>query len=99
MAYFFELPLITDLTEDQQMALDEVNPIAISGGAGTGKTVVSLWRHIQNIDVLNKSSMITTYTKTLHSYLLNSAKSLSNESWKYMDFTSNLYSWRKLENR
>jgi superfamily I DNA/RNA helicase len=84
MAYFFQLPLITDLTEDQQMALDEVNPIAISGGAGTGKTVVSLWRHIQNIDVLNKSSMITTYTKTLHSYLLNSAKSLSNEAWKYI---------------
>ena len=84
MAYFFELPLITDLTEDQQMALDEVNPIAISGGAGTGKTVVSLWRHIQNIEVLNKSSMITTYTKTLHSYLLNSAKSLSSEAWKYI---------------
>ena len=84
MAYFFQLPLITDLTEDQQMALEEKNPIAISGGAGTGKTVVSLWRHIQNIDVLNKSSMITTYTKTLHSYLLNSAKSLSNEAWKYV---------------
>ena len=84
MAYFFQLPLITDLTEDQQMALDEVNPIAISGGAGTGKTVVSLWRHIQNVDVLNKSSMITTYTKTLHSYLLNSAKSLSNQAWKYI---------------
>jgi hypothetical protein len=27
MSYFFELPLITDLTEDQQMALDETRPI------------------------------------------------------------------------
>jgi predicted ribonuclease YlaK len=49
MSYFFELPLITDLTEDQQMALDELKSIAISGGAGTGKTVVSLWRHQINI--------------------------------------------------
>ena len=63
MAYFFQLPLITDLTEDQQMALDEVNPIAISGSAGTGKTVVSLWRHIQNMETLNKYSVLVTYTK------------------------------------
>jgi len=84
MAYYFRLPLVTDLTEDQQMALEEVNPIAISGGAGTGKTVVSLWRHIQNIDVLQKSSMITTYTKTLHYYILESAKLSSEEAWKYV---------------
>jgi len=94
MAYYFQLPLITDLTEDQQMALDEVSPIAISGGAGTGKTVVSLWRHIQNIDVLNKSSMITTYTKTLNSYLLNSAKSLSHEAWKYIWTSQVIYTHR-----
>jgi len=41
MGYFFDLPKIDDLTQDQAMALDETKPIAISGGAGTGKTVVS----------------------------------------------------------
>lgn len=69
MAYFFQLPLVTDLTIDQQMALDEIQPIAISGGAGTGKTVVSLWRHIQNIEVLGKFSVLVTFTKTLGYYL------------------------------
>jgi len=69
MAYFFQLPLVTNLTIDQQMALAETNPIAISGGAGTGKTVVSLWRHIQNIEVLNKFSVLVTFTKTLGYYL------------------------------
>lgn len=69
MAYFFQLPLVTSLTIDQQMALAETKPIAISGGAGTGKTVVSLWRHIQNIEVLNRVSVLVTYTKTLGYYL------------------------------
>lgn len=69
MTYFFQLPLVTDLTIDQQMALDETKPIAISGGAGTGKTVVSLWRHIQNIESLGKRSVLVTFTKTLGHYL------------------------------
>jgi len=80
MAYFFQLPLITDLTEDQQMALDEVNPIAISGGAGTGKTVVSLWRHIQNMETLNKYSVLVTYTKTLGHYLSMSIRAIENQT-------------------
>jgi len=65
MAYFFQLPQIIQLTEDQQTALYDSNPIAVSGGAGTGKTVVSLWRHIQNIETLNKFSVLMTFTKTL----------------------------------
>jgi len=84
MAYFFILPVVTELTENQQMALDDTNPIAISGGAGTGKTVVSLWRHIQNIKVLNKSSMIVTFTKSLQFYLANSSRSVSQAAFKYV---------------
>ena len=80
MAYFFELPKIDDLTGDQQMALDEVNPIRISGGAGTGKTVVSLWRHIQNMETLNKYSVLVTYTKTLRLYLSMSIKAIENKT-------------------
>lgn len=46
--YYFNLPREEDLTIGQQIALEEPNPIAISGGPGTGKSVVSLWRHIRN---------------------------------------------------
>lgn len=80
MAYFFELPMITDLTEDQQMALDDTNSIAISGGAGTGKTVVSLWRHIQNMETLNRYSVLVTYTKTLGFYLSMSIRAIENQN-------------------
>ena len=80
MAYFFELPTITKLTEDQQMALDDTNSIAISGGAGTGKTVVSLWRHIQNMETLNRYSVLVTYTKTLGFYLSMSIRAIENQN-------------------
>lgn len=79
MAYYFRLPMITDLTEDQQMALDEINPIAISGGAGTGKTVVSLYRHIQLMEDLGKYSVLLTYTKTLRFYLEMTIRSIENK--------------------
>ena len=69
MAYYFKLPRITDLTPDQQLALGELDAISISGGAGTGKTVVSLWRHFNIMQVLNKTSVLVTYTKTLGFYI------------------------------
>ncbi len=71
MAYSFRLPPITDLTIEQQMVLSETQPVSLSGGAGTGKTVVSLWKHIENTDTLNKNSLLVTYTKTLRVYLYN----------------------------
>ena len=79
MAYYFRLPMITDLTEDQQTALDEINPIAISGGAGTGKTVVSLYRHIQLMENLGKYSVLVTFTKTLRFYLEMTTRSIENK--------------------
>ena len=42
MAYNFELPTFTDLTPNQRLALEETDAIALTGGPGTGKTVVSL---------------------------------------------------------
>ncbi|NBA77745.1 hypothetical protein GOQ04_19465 [Emticicia sp. ODNR4P] len=73
MPYYFNLPLITDLTPDQQRAVDETNPLALSGGPGTGKSVVSLWRHIRNHSTGVKNSLLLTYTKTLEHYLKVSA--------------------------
>lgn len=78
-AYFFELPDITELTTDQQKALNEIEPISISGGAGTGKTVVTLWRHRQTIKDRKMSSVLVTYTKTLGFYIRMSLSSLEDK--------------------
>lgn len=66
--YYFNLPAITQLTIPQQAALNETRPIALSGGPGTGKSVVSLWRHINNYEN-GKRSLLLTYTTTLKQYL------------------------------
>jgi len=79
MAYYFRSPKIIDFTTDQRMALDEPKPIALSGGAGTGKTVVSLWRHRQNLTVLEKSSFLVTYAKPLAYYLEQNLDISSNK--------------------
>jgi len=73
MPYYFNLPVITDLTPDQQMAVDETRPLALSGGPGTGKSVVCLWRHIRNHATGTSNSLLLTYTKTLEHYLRQSA--------------------------
>lgn len=85
--YYFNLPQITDLTTVQQVALDEPNPIAISGGPGTGKSVVSLWRHISNyVDSSTnnqshprprKKSLLLTFTTTLTQYLTGCCRTIS----------------------
>lgn len=75
MAYYFNLPQITQLTPDQQRAVEETNALALSGGPGTGKSVVSLWRHIMNHSTGLRNSLLLTYTKTLEFYLASSAKS------------------------
>jgi superfamily I DNA/RNA helicase len=87
MAYFFKLPAITDLTIGQQAALNEPNAIAISGGPGTGKSVVSLWRHIRNYGTGSKRSLLLTYTKTLETYLSASARSENGNAGNAVDRT------------
>lgn len=73
MAYYYNLPLITDLTLDQQRAVNETKPLALAGGPGTGKSVVSLWRHIRNHSTGRSNSLLLTFTKTLEHYLRASA--------------------------
>ncbi len=74
MAYYFELPTFTELTNNQRLALEEYEAIALSGGPGTGKTVVSLWRHIRNYELNRRKSLLLTYTKTLEFYLKQTAR-------------------------
>jgi len=81
MPYYFNLPLITALTMDQQRALDETSPaLALSGGPGTGKSVVSLWRHINNHSTGVRNSLLLTYTKTLEHYLRASARTQDEDA-------------------
>ena len=87
MAYYFNLPIITQLTTDQQAAVDETESLALSGGPGTGKSVVCLWRHIRNYATGSKRSLLLTYTKTLEHYLKQSAQSENQESAYNIDRT------------
>jgi DNA helicase IV len=77
--YYFSLPQITQLTIPQQAALNETKPIALSGGPGTGKSVVSLWRHISNYRQ-GKKSLLLTFTTTLTSYLKSCCESLNTNA-------------------
>ena len=85
MPYYFNLPLVTELTQDQQMAVDEPNPLALSGGPGTGKSVVCLWRHIRNHSTGVSNSLLLTYTKTLEHYLRASAQTQDEDSAQHID--------------
>ena len=95
MAFYFRLPVITDLTVEQQTVLNEPRPIAVSGGPGTGKSVVSLWRHIRN-HATNRKSLLLTYTKSLEAYLKSSAASENRSAGmnvaRTYDWTTNNYS-------
>lgn len=66
--YYFRLPSITDLTIPQQAVLDESAPVAVSGGPGTGKSIVSVWRHARN-HTQGKRSLLLTYTHSLKHFL------------------------------
>ncbi len=62
------LPEIEELTEEQIKILDIEEPIAIYGGAGTGKTILSIWKHILNWKERDIKSFLITYTHTLTRY-------------------------------
>nr|WP_320037765.1 3'-5' exonuclease [uncultured Bacteroides sp.] len=74
--YYFNIPPIDQLTVYQQGALKVTNAIALSGGPGTGKSVVSLYRHIV-LTNQGKKSQLLTYTTTLSQYLKACCKILN----------------------
>lgn len=78
MSYYFNLPPITQLTLPQQAALNETELIALSGGPGSGKSVVSLYRHLR-IHNNGYKSLLITYTTTLKRYLVECCR-LQNAS-------------------
>lgn len=90
MAYNFQLPIITDLTPDQQTVLNYPGAVAVSGGPGTGKSVIGLWRHIRNYDTGNKRSLLVTYTKSLERFLKETCRTINADAATNVDRT---YRW------
>ncbi|WP_300435935.1 DNA/RNA helicase domain-containing protein [Christiangramia sp.] len=90
MPYYFNLPVITELTIEQQAVLNEPAAIAVSGGPGTGKSVVALWRHIRNHDSDTRHSLLLTYTKSLELYLSSSARTINQDAGDHVNRT---YHW------
>ncbi len=59
-----ELPAFRNLTQEQKEIIDFPTNFGVYGDAGTGKTVVAIWRHIRNLEKGKKSYLIT-FTHTL----------------------------------
>jgi len=68
MPYSFELPKDSDLSKEQSAAMNEPNCIALSGGPGTGKTVVSIYRLLRLVND-GRIVHLITFTKILTSYI------------------------------
>lgn len=68
--YYFSLPPFDDLNPTQNQAVIDDNAIALSGGPGTGKSVVSIFRHILNHTRETPiNSQLITFTTSLAYYL------------------------------
>jgi len=90
--YYFSLPTLTRLSETQQDAVNDINAIALSGGPGTGKSVVSLFRHIANHTKEHKiKSQLITYTTSLALYLQECCKKESESAAEHVDSSKH---WR-----
>ncbi|SFE67556.1 Uncharacterized conserved protein [Chitinophaga sp. CF118] len=62
----FRLPSINDLTDLQQVAYYDRRPMLITGGPGSGKTVVSLFRFLRQI-MEDQNAIFFTFNRTLMS--------------------------------
>lgn len=90
--YYFNLPPFEEYNPSQQSAITDDNAIALSGGPGTGKSDVSLWRHILNHQRENPiRSQLLTYTTSLALYLKKRCHTQSVNASNYVDSSKN---WR-----
>lgn len=97
---------MADLTPNQRKAINEMGQVFIGGEPGTGKSVVSLYRHINNTKN-NKNSFLVTYTKSLTQYLQSTARTYNEKAanriknvhrmFKYK-YDDNTREWRWLDN-
>ena len=75
MSYKFSLPVYDDLNPRQKRAVTDEGSVAITGGPGTGKSVVSVWRHMINFRRKRRKSILLTFTKSLRYFLAESIRS------------------------
>jgi len=89
--FYFNLPAFDDLTPPQRSAVNDPNAITISGPAGSGKSVVSLYRHLRS-----DNFQLLTFTRTLATYLSRCCRlqnagaadricSIHQWIWKYLN--------------
>lgn len=87
--YYFQLIRFEQLSPTQQTAVTDDNAIALSGGPGTGKSMVSLWRHILNHRKdTPKNSQLLTYTTSLALYLKRCCVAESIKAYLSVDSTT-----------
>jgi superfamily I DNA/RNA helicase len=84
--YYFNLPQFEDLNPAQRKAVNELKPIALAGGPGTGKSTVASWRHILNHEK-NVNSLLLTFTKSLAHYLKSLCNSKNSKAGINVDST------------
>ena len=70
----FNLPTLGQLTPDQQIALMSNDPILVSGGPGSGKTVVSV-RRLLRLKQGNQKVKLFTFNRTLMAAIRGLARS------------------------
>lgn len=88
--YYFRLPNFNELNELQNQAVIDENAIALSGGAGTGKSVVSIYRHILNHSrEIPINSQLITFTKSLAHYLTRCCRSQNVSASNHIDSSLN----------
>jgi superfamily I DNA/RNA helicase len=79
-----KLPQFRNLTKEQQDSIEAEKNFAVYGGAGTGKTVVAIWRHIRNWNNGKKSYLIT-FTHTLTYFLEFLVFQENRDATKYLN--------------
>lgn len=86
--YYFDIPPFEALNDSQRAAVIDPEPVALSGGPGTGKSVVSLWRHIINHTKENPiNSQLLTLTTSLAYYLKKCCQTRSRTGGLAVDST------------
>lgn len=87
----FNLPTLAQLTPTQQIALMSNEPILVTGGPGSGKTVVSV-RRLLRLKQTNQNVKLFTFNRTLMSAIRGLAKSENFESLIVDSFSDWYYS-------
>lgn len=80
----FSLPPITALNDDQQLAYDPKSSMFVTGGPGSGKTVVTIFRFLRAV-LEKKKIILFTYNRTLMYSIKGTLRDRSEELFGSFD--------------